>query len=175
MRDVMIRIHPLASTTDAAFSRINALWFDLESFTTLVQPGQFESGREIDIEISPGSCMVAGLTLSEENLEWYWRKSAAEREWIDHAPRVRFDRALCDLWGFVSLVKGRTIWCDAQFQAPILHSAMKRAALKPFDPEQICDIGTMLKLGVRHGYAESDTSSLKRTARACAVIYAGLR
>lgn len=100
--------------------------------------------RRIDIQ----SCIDAGLTSSQETLDWWDRQPEEARyEAFEHPNRIPLRQALQELFLFVG--KRKKIWANSpSFDLVILENAMRAiSAPIPWDFWNTRDVRTIMDLG----------------------------
>ena len=139
---VMLDIETLSTRANAAIVSIGAVKFTFEDGL----------GDSMLVNITPKSCVAAGLHVSKSTIEWWAKQPKEVREAWATDP-VPLDTALESVIQFVGVDKKQLVWSQgASFDFPIIHSACTATNVDWKTPywNECCSRTVFTLLGVRN-------------------------
>jgi len=136
MKDIMLDLETLGTSNNAVIIQLGACYFDRVTG---------EIGEKLLVNISPESCIEAGLTMDASTVKWWIQQSKEAQNTLFKADTDLFN-ALENFSKFAK--KAKAIWSHATFDFVILMNAYKKSGRKPsFYYRSARDIRTLVDLG----------------------------
>lgn len=135
MRDVMLDLETLGTSSSAAILQIGAVFFDPRSDELAA------GGFEVTVDLQ--SCLDAGLQVDGATVYWWLKQSDVARAAVTQ-PSMRLPPALLALGQYLSREPEVRLWSHgAAFDVPILEGAYRACGLKvPWDHRAARDTRT---------------------------------